>query len=180
MRLTCFSLTLLKVTARYWIPGLWSDKWWYCATRSHKVEAWKNSFCPKREEAKVFLQISILCCFPYFVSVCVALKLFVHRGECQTPSEGTCISLAHGPLGSCKVKVAIPSEREECFLLTGRALSKPGRIISPESIFSFLWLSKWGWWQGNLVSCEGTRCTMQRQLWRWQVEKRTLDLVICF
>lgn len=169
MRLMRFSLSLLEVTARYRIPGMWPDKRWYCTTTGQEVEAWTKSFSPKRGNKST----SLVCCLALLSMSCACLCCFEafcsQRGGCQMPCEGAYSSLVCGPWRWAAVKYKWPSQARGryTFSLRPRLYQRQaGRIVSPESrqIFIFLWLSKEGWWQGNTVPWEGTGCTMPRQL----------------
>lgn len=82
--------------------------------------------------------------------------------------------------GQLSVQVTIPSGKEGCFSWQpGLYQRQAGSLVqSPDSIFSFLWLSKAGGWQGNIVSCEGSSCTGNRGTCRWEEDSGPWDLLL--
>lgn len=171
MRLMCCSLTLLKGTARYRVPGMRSDNDG-TAREARKLRHEQPPFLLKREETKISRFPSLFC-----ACLCFLEALCSQRGGCQTIFGGVHLSLK---LGSCQGEGTIPSESEGCFSWQpGLYQRQAGSLVqSPDSIFRFLWLLKAGGWQGNIVSCEGSSCTGNCGACRWEEDSGPWDLLL--
>lgn len=136
------------------------------APRAKKLRHKQTPFLSKREETKTSrfpscAHFPVLCLF-----VLPGGFVLTKRG-CQAIFMGVYLSLK---LGSCQVGVTIPTESKGCSSWQpGLYQRQAGSLVqSPDSIFSSLWLSKAGGWQGNIVSCEGSSCTGNCGACRWE------------
>lgn len=122
-------------------------------------------------------QVSILYPFPHFVPVCASWKLCAHKEGLPDNIYG-CLPLPEARQLSSRSD-HLKGNKGCSSWQPGLYQRQAGSLVqSPDSTFSFLWLSKAGGWQGNIVSCEGSSCTGSCGACRWEEDSGPWDLLL--